>query len=174
MKLFSQNMKFCISCNDHKNISHNIIEGHLFLTMSATKKLNPHRIQWLTTNAMCVTTLTLGSWLRQGAWKGEGQECNLGITFTLSGMRKNVREWTHTFPSGLSLWELEFWRNFKSSKSNLKGLIGLKISLYHWKSLEIYMSKMGLYGPFEYLQHKLWLKEGPEVKVSVWLLTTKS
>ncbi len=57
--------------------------------------------------------------------------------------------------------------NLKSSKSNLKGLIGLKFFLYHWKSLEIYMSKMGLYGPFEYLQHKLWLKEGPEVKVSV-------
>jgi hypothetical protein len=36
------------------------------------------------------------------------------------------------------------------------------------------MSKMGLYDPFEYLQHKLWPKQGPGIKVSIWLLTTKS
>jgi hypothetical protein len=35
---------------------------------------------------------------------------------------------------------------------------GLNSYLYHWKSIE--MSKMGLYDPFEHLQHKLWLKEG--------------
>jgi hypothetical protein len=29
------------------------------------------------------------------------------------------------------------------------------------------MSKMGLHDPFEYLQHKLRLKEGPEVKMSI-------
>jgi hypothetical protein len=27
------------------------------------------------------------------------------------------------------------------------------------------MSKMGLYDPFGYLRHKLWLKEGPGVKL---------
>jgi hypothetical protein len=36
------------------------------------------------------------------------------------------------------------------------------------------MSKMGLHDPFEYLKHKLWLKEGLGVKVSIWLLTIKS
>jgi len=36
------------------------------------------------------------------------------------------------------------------------------------------MSKMGSHGPFEHLQHKLLQKEGPGVKLAVWLLTTKS
>jgi len=26
------------------------------------------------------------------AWKGVGQECNLGVTFTFSGMQENARE----------------------------------------------------------------------------------
>jgi hypothetical protein len=51
-----------------------------------------------------VTTLVLGSQPMQGAWKGEGQECNLGVTFTLSKMRGSVKEWTHTFLNGLPLW----------------------------------------------------------------------
>ncbi len=36
------------------------------------------------------------------------------------------------------------------------------------------MSKMGLHDPFGYLQHKLWPKERPGIKLSIWLLTTKS
>jgi hypothetical protein len=36
------------------------------------------------------------------------------------------------------------------------------------------MSKLGLYDPFEYLQHNLWPKEGLGVKVSIQLPTTKS
>jgi hypothetical protein len=36
------------------------------------------------------------------------------------------------------------------------------------------MSKLGSYDPFEYLQHKLWPKEGPRIRVSNWLPTTKS
>jgi hypothetical protein len=34
---------------------------------------------------------------------------------------KNAREWAHTLPSGLPLWELKFLRSFECSKSNLKG-----------------------------------------------------
>jgi hypothetical protein len=45
--------------------------------------------------------------------------------------------------------------------------IGLKISLYHCKALEIYMFKMGLDDLFEYLKHKLWPKEGLGIKVSI-------
>jgi hypothetical protein len=33
---------------------------------------------------------------------------------------------------------------------------------------------MGSHDTFEYLKHKLWPKEGPGVKLAVWLLTTKS
>jgi hypothetical protein len=36
------------------------------------------------------------------------------------------------------------------------------------------MSKMGSHDPFGYLKHKLWPKEGPGVKLPIWLPTTKS
>ncbi len=36
------------------------------------------------------------------------------------------------------------------------------------------MSKMASHEPFGHLQHKLWQKEGPKVKLAVWLPTTKS
>jgi hypothetical protein len=36
------------------------------------------------------------------------------------------------------------------------------------------MSKMASYEPFWHLQHKLWSKEGPGIKLAIWLPTTKS
>jgi hypothetical protein len=36
------------------------------------------------------------------------------------------------------------------------------------------MSKMISHDPFEYLQHKLWLKKRSWIKVSIWLLTIKA
>jgi len=36
------------------------------------------------------------------------------------------------------------------------------------------MSKMASHEPFGYLQPKLWAKEGPRVKLAIWLLITKS
>jgi hypothetical protein len=36
------------------------------------------------------------------------------------------------------------------------------------------MSKMASHEPFGHLQHKLWSKEGPGVKLPIWLPTTKS
>jgi hypothetical protein len=36
------------------------------------------------------------------------------------------------------------------------------------------MSKMGFHDSFEYLKHKLWPKEAPKIKVTIWLLTIKS
>jgi hypothetical protein len=33
---------------------------------------------------------------------------------------------------------------------------------------------MGSYDPFQYLQHKLWPKEGLKIKMSIWLPTIKS
>jgi hypothetical protein len=67
---------------------------------------------------------------------------------------------------------MEFWifkEQFEGSK-----LIGLKKFLYHWKIFEIKILKMNSHDPFEYLEHKLWPKERPGVKVSIWLLTIKS
>jgi len=36
------------------------------------------------------------------------------------------------------------------------------------------MSKMSSHDPFKHLKHKLWPKEGPGVKLTIWLLTIKS
>jgi hypothetical protein len=36
------------------------------------------------------------------------------------------------------------------------------------------MSNMGSHEPFGHLQHKLWQKESPGVKLTIWLPTTKS
>jgi hypothetical protein len=36
------------------------------------------------------------------------------------------------------------------------------------------MSKMGSHDTFKFLKHKLWPKEGPEVKLPIWLSTTKN
>jgi len=35
------------------------------------------------------------------------------------------------------------------------------------------MFKMGSHDPFGYFKHKLWLKEGPRVKLAIWLPTIK-
>jgi hypothetical protein len=87
-----------------------------------------------------------------------------------------VREWALTLPSGLPFWELESLWSLKFSKSDFRVQNSLhwKISIYHWKSFKMQMSKMGSHDPFEYLQHKLWLKEGLRIKMLIWLLTIKS
>jgi len=36
------------------------------------------------------------------------------------------------------------------------------------------MSKMASHGPFGHLQHKLWQKKRPRVKLAIWLPTTKN
>jgi len=36
------------------------------------------------------------------------------------------------------------------------------------------MSKIIFHNPFKHLKHKLWPKEGPAVKLTIWLRTTKS
>jgi hypothetical protein len=70
---------------------------------------------------LIVTTLTLGSRPKQGAWKSEDQECNMGVTFTLPIVHENVKERAHTLPSGLPLWELESQGSSKFLDSDLKG-----------------------------------------------------
>jgi hypothetical protein len=36
------------------------------------------------------------------------------------------------------------------------------------------MSEMGLHDPFGHLKHKLWSKEGPEIKLAIWLPPLKT
>jgi hypothetical protein len=68
------------------------------------------------------------------------------------------------------LWD---FRNFRIRLQGSKHL-ALRCSLYHWKAIKVQMSKMASHEPFGHLQHKLWQKEGPGVKLAIWLLTSKS
>ncbi len=96
-----------------------------------------------------------------------GQECNLGVIHAprnarkCEGMSPHTPKWAPTLGVGI----LMDFQIFKVGVEESK-LIGLKNSLYHYKALETYMFKKGLH-PFEYLQHKLWPKEKPRVKVSI-------
>jgi hypothetical protein len=51
--------------------------------------------------------------------------------------------------------------------STTEGKTPLKCSLYHWKGLEVQMSKMASHESFGHLQTKLWAKEGSRVKLTV-------
>jgi hypothetical protein len=55
-------------------------------------------------------------------------------------------------------------------------ILGVRLNnyLYHQKALGNYKFEMGLHEPFGHLKHKLWPKEGPKVKLTIWLLITKS
>jgi hypothetical protein len=68
-----------------------------------------------------ITTLTLGSWPRQGlarVWdKREAREVHL----ILPRVQESVRKWALTLPSELPLGELECRWTPKSSKSDCKG-----------------------------------------------------
>ncbi len=70
-------------------------------------------------------------------------------------MNPHIPMWAHTLGVGIPMDLQIFKEQLQGSK-----LIGLKISLYHWKFLRTQMSKMGLHIPFEYLKHKLWPKKG--------------
>jgi hypothetical protein len=58
------------------------------------------------------------------------------------------------------------FQNFRKRLQREKP-IALKILLYHWKTIEAHMSKMGSQDPFGHLQHKLWPKERLGVKLTV-------
>jgi hypothetical protein len=93
----------------------------------------------------------------------------LGIVRKCEGMNPHIPNWAPTLGLGVPMDFRIFRGQFQGSKP-----IGLKSSLYHWKSLQIQMSKMGLYDPFGYFKHKLWPKEMLVVKVPIWLPITKS
>jgi hypothetical protein len=47
-----KNLKSHISCSGYESISHNIMRRYPFLTMCTTKKMYPHKMQRLATNAV--------------------------------------------------------------------------------------------------------------------------
>jgi hypothetical protein len=73
-------------------------------------------------------------------------------------------------------WENGVLRDSRKLRARFEGsnILSFECSWSHWKGLEMYMSKMASHEPFRHLQLKLWAKEGPGVKLLVWLPTTKS
>jgi len=90
-------------------------------------------------------------------------------------MQKSVREWTFTLPSELPFWELESQWILKFLEGDCKGQNSLDWNVPYTilNPLECRCLKWARI-PFGHLKHKLWLKEGPRVKLAIWLLTTKS
>jgi hypothetical protein len=109
-----------------------------------------------------VMTLTLGlqpRWRhRKVQAKSASRESHLHSQ-EREGMNPHTPKWTPTLGVRILMELWIFKEIFQGSK-----LIVLKTSLYHWKTLETWMSKMGLHDPFEYLEHKLWQKKGRELK----------
>jgi hypothetical protein len=108
--------------------------------------------------------------------QGYGLRGSLGVTSHAPGSAKSVKEWTLTLPSEFPLWELESQMDSQMFTAQLQRSkpIGLKSSLYHWKSIKTYMSKLGSQYLFGHLKHKLWSKERSGVKLAICLPTTKS
>ncbi len=106
---------------------------------------------------------------RARACKVAGQKGSVGVT---PHVPRSVRECKgmnpHT-PKGISTLGVGVPVDFQIFRGRFQGskLNGLRISLYHWKDLETWMSEMGLYDPFGYLKHMLWSKEEPGVKLVV-------
>jgi hypothetical protein len=78
------------------------------------------------------------------------------------GVNPHTPKATRTLGNGVLMDSRNFRKQFQESKLNV-----LWRSLYHSKAFRTYMSKMGLHFSFGHLKHKLWPKEGPEVKLPV-------
>jgi hypothetical protein len=76
------------------------------------------------------------------------------------GVNLHTPKATPILGDGVLVDSQNFRERFQGSKFN-----GLWRSLYHWKALGTYMSKMGSHCSFGYLKHKLWPKEGSGVKL---------
>ncbi len=113
-----------------------------------------------------VATLALGSRPRQKGLQGCGPKGSLGVTSeTLGSAREcegvslHTPKATPTLGEGVPVDSRNFKERFEGSNLN-----GSWRSLYHWKALGTYMSKMGSHCSFGHLKHKLRPKEGPGVK----------
>jgi hypothetical protein len=84
-------------------------------------------------------------------------------------MNTHTPKWAPMLGVGLPMDFRIFKKQFQGSKH-----IGLRSFTYHWKDLGTKMSKVSLHDRFGHLKHKLWPKERPRIKLTIWLMTTKS
>jgi hypothetical protein len=85
-----------------------------------------------------VATLALGLWPRQGLARLWAKKEDRELHLMLMRVQKSVREWTLTLPSEIPILRVEVPMNSWIFRGRLQGSkpIGLKSSLYHWKSIE--------------------------------------
>jgi hypothetical protein len=100
---------------------------------------------------------SLGLVTKARACEGVGKVWSLGVTFhalgsakKCEGMNPHIPKWAPTLGVGVLMDSQIFRERLQGSKP-----MGLKNSLYHWKFLGTYMSKMSLHDPFGHLTHKL-------------------
>jgi hypothetical protein len=83
-------------------------------------------------------------------------------------MKTHTPKWAPNLGIGVPMDSRTFREWLQRSKH-----IALRSFLYHWKTIEMQMSKIGSHDPFGHLQHKLRQKERSRVKLAIWLPTTK-
>jgi hypothetical protein len=111
------------------------------------------------------------------ACKGAGQEGSPGVTSHVPGSVGECEGMNSQVNSHFGSWGPNGLPNFQRVISGVKThwieefLISMESP---WNALGTKMSKMGLHDPFEHFKHKLWPKEGPKVKLAIWLPTIKS
>jgi len=125
---------------------------------------------WLTTKAKALQGCGPRGSLGIKARKSPGVISQTpGSVRKCEGVNPHTPKATPTLGDGVPVDSRSFRERFEGSKLNVLWRL-----LYHWKSLETWMSKMGSHCSFGHLKRKLWSKEGPGVKLPVWLPTTKS
>ncbi len=72
-------------------------------------------------NCIIYRNPSLGLMTKIRVCKGAGQEWAWESQFMFSGVQESMKEWTPTFPSELSLWELESQWTLKSLEGDCKG-----------------------------------------------------
>jgi len=119
-----------------------------------------------------IATLTLGSRPRQRACKGASQVEARESHFHAPESAKECGERTFTLPSELPLWELESQWTPKCSENDCKDQNQMTRTILYiiGKLLKHRCLKWARIG---HLKHKLWPKERPKIKLTVWFLTTK-
>jgi hypothetical protein len=119
---------------------------------------------------------SLGLVTKARACKSASQEGSPRVTFPIPGSAKECEGMNLHNPKGTSTLGVGVSMDSQIFRERLQGskLIGLRCYLYHWKALEMYMSKLGSHDSFGHMKHKLWSKEKPGVKLTIWLPTTKS
>jgi hypothetical protein len=122
-------------------------------------------MSWFLHDSWCRNP-SLGFATKARVYKVVAQKENRESHNILPRVWEGVREWTLT-PQGSSILGVGVPVDSRIFRGRLQGskLNGLKSSLYQWKYLETYISKMGSHSSFEHLKHKLWPKERWGVKL---------